>query len=403
MPPVSMSYVADDDRFAILQRVIRGRMPELDGLRGLAVIAVVIHNTVWSQGHTVIGVLPKLLNTFANAGWLGVQLFFVLSGFLITGILLDEKGAPQQLRNFYVRRVLRIFPLYYLALFAILIVLPYFNIWIGGEEALREAHPIWYWLFLSNWSIPVIGGPGVLSHYWSLAVEEQFYLLWPFAVMALNRRALAVLCIFLIIASPLARALMIFHDFEFARWRAYEFTFARWDALAMGALLALALRYREWWQQAAKSMKALLMGSAIYVVGATVILHGYASVDTGIVFLNQSVAAILFVSMLYFAVFPQARKTSWQRFLSNTQLRTVGKYSYAIYIFHNLVIAAIGPTWKKYSVGVEQISPTLNTYAQVLVVGVASFLLAYCSWRLLEQPCMSLRRFFVSRKAAVAA
>jgi peptidoglycan/LPS O-acetylase OafA/YrhL len=397
-----MSYVADDDRFAVIQRVIRGRMPELDGLRGLAVIAVVIHNTVWSEAHAVAGMLPKLLNVVVNAGWLGVQLFFVLSGFLITGILLDEKGAPQQLRNFYVRRVLRIFPLYYLTLFAILVLLPQFNIWLGGEESLRAAQPIWYWLFLSNWSIPVIGGPGVLSHYWSLAVEEQFYLLWPFAILALSRRAFAALCIFLIVVSPLARALMIFHDLEFARWRAYEFTFARWDALAMGALLALTMRYREWWRQAVRVMRPVLIGSAVYMLGTIVVLHGYAPVDAGIVFANQSVAALLFAAALYFAIFPAQQKTPWQRFLSNEKLRTVGKYSYAIYVFHYPVIAALHPLWAKYCGGIEQVSSTLDTYARVLAVSVVSFLLAYCSWRLIEQPCLSLRRFFISRKAAVA-
>lgn len=401
MATASISPTATADRFSILQRVIRGRMPELDGLRGLAVIAVVIHNSVWAESHPVIGLLPKLLNIIVNAGWLGVQLFFVLSGFLITGILLDEKGAPQYLRNFYLRRVLRIFPLYYLTLFFILVALPQFNIWVGGSEALRSAQPIWYWLFLSNWSIPVIGGPGVLSHYWSLAVEEQFYLLWPFAVLLLSRRALAGLCIFLIIVSPLTRALMIFHDLEFARWRAYEFTFARWDALAMGALLSLALRDRQWWQWLDDSVRPMLIVSLIYVVLTVVVSHGYPAVDAGIVFANQSIAAILFAAVLYFAVEPTWEVSSWSRLLRNSKLRAVGKYSYAIYVLHQPVIAAIDPIWKKYSVGIEHEMPTLNTYARVLAIGVVSFLLAYCSWYLIEEPFLRLRRFFVNRKAAV--
>lgn len=403
MALASMHNLAESDHFSQLQRVLRGRMPALDGLRGLAVMAVVIHNGVWAEQHLVEGVVPKLLNILVNAGWLGVQLFFVLSGFLITGILLDEKGAPQQLRNFYVRRALRIFPLYYLTLFVILVALPQLGIWLGGEPALQSAQPIWYWLFLSNWSIPIIGGPGVLSHYWSLAVEEQFYLLWPLLVMTMNRRSLAALCISLIIASPLIRAMMIFHDLEFARWRAYEFTFARWDALATGALLALALRYREWWEIAARHARSALMVCLIYVVVTVLTMHAYAPVDLGIAFANQTIAAVLFAAALYFAIMPMPKQSRWQQWLCVAKLRAVGKYSYAIYIFHYPVIAAFDPVWKKYTQGFESELPTLNTFARVLAIGVISFLLAYCSWYLIEQPCLRLRRFFTSSKVAAVA
>src|SRR5262249_40880734 len=147
-------------------------MPQLDGLRAVAVLAVVAHHT-----------LPGPLVDALNPGAAGVRLFFVLSGFLITGILLGcresmaQQGAGQALASFYARRFLRIFPLYYFALAVVLLA--------GVQEARDGA--AWHLAYLSNVYGVRQGWLGSLAHFWSLAVEEQFYLVWPALVLSLPR------------------------------------------------------------------------------------------------------------------------------------------------------------------------------------------------------------------------
>ena len=124
-----------------------------------------------------------------NVGWIGVQIFFVLSGFLITRNLLDSLGAPNYYRAFYVRRALRILPLYYGTLAVVFLLLPLVGLHpLGDDGGARDR--LWFWVFLSNWSVPLGAAACGLPHFWSLAVEEQFYLAWP----ALVRRVTAVAC-----------------------------------------------------------------------------------------------------------------------------------------------------------------------------------------------------------------
>lgn len=387
------------DIFANLQQIIRGRMPELDGLRGIAVLSVVWHNGIWGSHWETHGTLARLLNLSAGIGWVGVQLFFVLSGFLITGILLDEKNSPHHLRNFYVRRVLRIFPLYYATLIFFFIALPA----LGVNPVLdidRNAQQIWYWLFLSNWSIPIIGGPGALSHFWSLAVEEQFYLVWPFAILLLSQKGLAKLCLLLVATALIVRIGLIEYNLEYATWRAYEFTFARWDALAIGALLALAVRNRVWHAWVQVVVYRLVVAALLYILVFIAIEHNYAPVEHGIAAINQTVAALLFAGLIYLGITSFSPSSeSWRRFLNNSALRKVGKYSYAIYVIHYPLLVFFNLHINQYLEGFNTEYPLLFTPARVIAVAVISYFLAVCSWYVLEQPFMRLRRFFVDEKA----
>lgn len=394
---LSVAHAEADDVFTKLQRVIRGRMPELDGLRGIAILTVLWHNGVWAGHWSSTGTLTRLLNLSAGIGWVGVQLFFVLSGFLITGILLDEKGAPHQFRNFYVRRILRIFPLYYGTLFLLLVLLPALNV-RAAIDMKNGTQQIWYWLFLSNWSIPIIGGPGALSHFWSLAVEEQFYLLWPFAVVGLSHKGLAKLCLGLVISALIMRVAMINYDLNFATWRAYEFTFARWDALAIGALLALTVRLREWQAWLQRFALPVAATALIYIAGFIAIEHNYAPVEHGVAALNQTIAALLFAALLYLGIRPLTTwSKGWCRFLNNRALRNVGKYSYAMYVFHYPLLMFFNIYLSESTKAFEAAHPLIWTPLRVAMVGIVSYGLAVGSWYLLEQPCLRLKRYFVSR------
>jgi len=208
-----------------LGRLVRGHMPALDGLRGIAILLVLAHGfdviqTRGGPGHDVDLVL--------DVGWIGVQLFFVLSGFLITGILLDTRSSPHYFRKFWVRRALRIFPLYY----GVLLV-----------AALFGHGSIYLWTYTNNFATAFGHGDPTFPHFWSLAVEEQFYLLWPLVVWLVARRGVVALSVAL---SALAIASRIYARHRWGYEAAYEFTPCRMDALAIGAGTAALIRSDRW-------------------------------------------------------------------------------------------------------------------------------------------------------------
>src|SRR5919199_5329472 len=205
------------------------RYPELDGLRGIAILMVVAYH---------YDLAPFLS---------GVDLFFVLSGFLLGGILLDKQEAPNYFKAFYVRRFCRILPLYFVCVLVFLILLPLTLGWLFGdpfEMLLGYSLPLWtYFTFTHNFAMAQLGGWGTLwlGHTWSLAVEEQFYLFLPFFLRYFSREKLPYLLVGLILSAPLLRAFLYeFHphgDLAF-----YVLMPCRVDALLLGVLCAYVIR-----------------------------------------------------------------------------------------------------------------------------------------------------------------
>ena len=233
--------MAPDDTETEASR-LTGRIPVLDGWRGFAILVVILHNGgfIAYELDGPSGLVVVLTNTVLASGWVGVQLFFVLSGFLITGILVDTAGAPRFFRSFYLRRTLRIFPVYYAFLAVYFLVVPLLPGGAPPGEG-QLADQLWYWTYLSNW-LPLLEHPsGPLNHLWSLAVEEQFYLVWPLLVVVSGRRFPWVV-LFFVVAAPLSRLGM--HRAGLEPEYLYHFTNARADALAIGALVALAATQR---------------------------------------------------------------------------------------------------------------------------------------------------------------
>src|SRR4029077_5645891 len=177
---------------AVAPRMSAVHIPALDGIRGLAILLVIPHNTNLML-ETAFHGPAYLVKEFLLFGWAGVQLFFVLSGFLISGALLDTQNSPRYYRSFYARRVLRILPLYYGALVVTFLVLTPLRL-APAETLHSQQHQIWLWTFLSNWTDPqglvVVG----FAHFWSLAVEERFYLLWAMALARLRAAGVLQVC-----------------------------------------------------------------------------------------------------------------------------------------------------------------------------------------------------------------
>jgi peptidoglycan/LPS O-acetylase OafA/YrhL len=230
--PTAMSFASRPST----DKLIRPIMPELDSLRGIAILLVLFFHGFnypgleWSR----FSGLARMFITASLGGWTGVYLFFVLSGFLITGILLDSKPKPHYYRRFYIHRALRILPAFYLLL-VLLIVLPR----TGWLENRRVGWPFigLSFLYLANLT-PLFGVPAQYAALWSLAVEEHFYLLWPAVVRALSRGAAAWCALGIFLASPMIRVLV--HALGYNAGTAYTWLVA--DGLAIGALMGVLSR-----------------------------------------------------------------------------------------------------------------------------------------------------------------
>jgi peptidoglycan/LPS O-acetylase OafA/YrhL len=256
----------------------RKHFPELDGLRGLAIVLVLFCH--YSQILPVHGALGASLEVAAFQGWIGVNLFFVLSGFLITGILFDAKGQNHYFRNFYARRTLRIFPLYYGILaveLAILLIIRLHS--HAAWEHLHNPQKLWHsmpWLLtyttnigMAFWHVDTV----IQGHFWSLAVEEQFYLVWPLMVFLLPWRKLIHACVALITTALILR--FVFTAAGLGEFAAYSFTVCNFDALGLGGLIAILYRNRGTSQWLEKHAKAVLLIAGPLTAAAFILLIAF--------------------------------------------------------------------------------------------------------------------------------
>jgi len=370
------------------------RVAALDGVRGLAVLTVVIHNSAWIAGESRHFVL-KIFNAATATGWIGVQLFFVLSGFLITGILLDSKGKPTYFRSFYIRRILRIFPLYYVVVALTILVAPRLSWSPAWAAAVREGHPWAYWLYVQNW-VTSSHGIDALSHTWSLAVEEQFYLLWPVIVWCFTRRALSRLCVAALVGTPFIRLGLRLAGL--GPNPAYVFTIARWDALAAGALVAILVR-DDHGRRALDRWRGGVTGLAgIGLVVLTVAERGFHSFELWVQVIGQSLVAVLSATLIAYAVDEDAGAPArLQAWLSKGWLRSAGKYSYAMYLFHQPIQQFLTPIFGEAVRGPDTPWRLARLAAYLLLVLSLTFLAALCSWRIIEKPCLELKERIAPR------
>ena len=383
------------------QRPQAGFIPPLDGLRGIAIVLVMLHHfTHYEQTTGFDGPIASVL-AFC---WTGVDLFFVLSGFLITGILLDTRDSKGYFTTFYARRILRIFPLYYLVVFLSFIVLPKFpalySVLSGVPLAEQVPVPQWpYWLYLMNISIAAGGWVhGILDTGWSLAIEEQFYLVWPLVVWLCPRRLVALLCAVILVAEPIARIYARAIDYP-SLWL-FVLTWYRLDGLAIGALLAVAQR---------RGLFPLLDRWVSVVVIACVgglivcaILGGHPWWwNRRMQQYGYTIIAVLAGAMLVSAINRPAGSL-WPRMLSAGWLRAFGKYSYALYLIHVPMMRFVGE-YTFYPSDHETLG-TPRWITQVIFYAAATtpaFALAWLSWRFLEAPILRLKaRFPYSRASA---
>ena len=378
----------------------QGHVPALDGVRGVAIALVLLVHFVGDVAP--VGKLEKVLFQLATYGSFGVDLFFVLSGFLITGILFDSKSDPHYFKNFYMRRVLRIFPLYYGVLALLFLVLRWIPFFQGPEMDEMVSRQGWAWAYAINihiaregtWSLPYIG------HFWSLAVEEHFYFLWPLVVWLAPRKVLIRICAVVIVAALGLRMAMYFAGVN--ALAIYTLTPCRFDALCLGGLMAITVRGEGgdevWVRWLKRAGTWLLVPSALFIV-LTAAINARTTFGWEILRpLRESCWTFCFGGLLAFAV--TAPKGSLVgRVFSSPTLTFLGKYSYGLYVFHQ----AIAQTMIKrdWVTGWLQWIPShLLAVLLQAAAGIAlSVAIAFASYQLFEKRFLSLKTRFEAKRA----
>ena len=365
-------------------------VPALDGLRGIAILLVLLHHlTIYRPERGIDGWIA----TLPLAGWSGVDLFFVLSGFLITGILIDSRGSGRYFSSFYARRTLRIFPLYYLVVFVALVLVPLsptlHRVLVGPYP---DPPHLPYWLYYTNFSIAERGlVHGWLDIAWSLAIEEQFYIVWAVVVFLCRPRLLGAICALIVIASPVAR--IVAWDHAMDPTAIYVLTWFRLDGLATGALIAWLLR-RGWvgLLERLAPWAALAGAAAIaYVIwqnGDAWWWHRRMQIA------GFSLTALTGGAMLIAAI-GGGEHRPWSRALSVGWLRAFGKYSYSLYLFHLPVMRAIREwVFDPADYAALAASPWVGQALFYIVATAPAFALSWVSWRVLEAPILRLKEKF---------
>jgi len=374
-----------------------GHFPVLDGVRGLAILLVLLHN--FNLGGPIDTALTKVVDVGLEIGWVGVQLFFVLSGFLITGILVDTKAAPNYYSSFYGRRVLRIFPLYYLVLIMYFVVVPRV-VDVPASVRPGQQHQVWLWTYLSNWNVPLGRDLPGFSHFWSLAVEEQFYLVWPLVVQALNAQALLRLCLGLTGAALVLRTGLGLAGAD--PGFNYQFTLCRMDGLAIGAVVALALRDPDLLRTLRPHLRRAGWALALVMLALVVATRGLPSLGFWTQTVGYTALALLCALLIGQAALATAagRRMPIVTLLTARPLRTLGKYSYGIYVFqrplHVWAVSALGP-WLVPEAGLHRL-PLLAAY--LLAATAVTFAAALLSYHLVEEPFLRLKRLFTPQAPA---
>jgi peptidoglycan/LPS O-acetylase OafA/YrhL len=311
--------------------LLRPKMSELDTLRGIAVLLVMFfHGFGFRYGLQGLSGVPRLLVAVTLPGWVGVQLFFVLSGFLITGILLDTKERKDYYRRFYSRRALRILPLYY-AVLALLMLL--------SRTGLIARHVSWPFLglcclYLANLT-ELFGIPMQYGVLWSLAVEEHFYLVWPAVVRRLSRQKVVFCSIAICVISPVARAITFLLGYS----QGVGYTWLVADSLAAGALLAGLARgpIRDRRSMLRMSLFFFALAGGLAIVGLPFGIFLSRSI-VGLALRDTMLGAFFFAVIAAVLVAGTGTRKRWVQI---PVLQFLGAVSYGLYLFHMLAFEII--------------------------------------------------------------
>jgi peptidoglycan/LPS O-acetylase OafA/YrhL len=371
-----------DDRADQTKMKTANHINELDGVRGIAILMVLVFHAFMFSLNPMTGWISKL----ASYGFAGVDLFFVLSGFLITGILLKAKGRPGYFRNFYAKRALRIWPLYYLLLLLSFGLVPFLILRIHVDAsivglALPQSHSALVYVFLLQniWYGGKLGPP-TLAMTWSLAIEEQFYLVWPWLVLWCSRRKLVGILVAIAVLSPLIRFWASLHGFSTDAIRVE--TWFRLDGLSLGALVAVystsgffSLHRAKW-----IAVAALATG----VPASLWLLGGHSQALWPLLYCMLALAS---AGTVMFAIWSCRANSIFGAPFRVSGLRYIGQVSYCMYLVHEPISFVLRNKLVRRHIGTSS-----GASIAVMILGFALSLgIATVSWYLFESQMLKLR------------
>ena len=369
---------------AVIRRESANRIPELDGLRGIAVGIVLIWHFVGAMLDTSLGAWTKVVYHTTILGRTGVDLFFVLSGFLITGIILDRKqSAGHFLKHFYIRRVLRIVPSY-----ALLVIVFWLVVLSGVSNSVFNAETPWWRHITFTQNLWMAEherwGPGAISVTWSVAIEEQFYMVFPVLALLTPRRLLPGLLVCTAVFSCFFRA-MAFVEFS-SVYTMYVHTISRLDGLAMGGLIAYLWRSPAFDLWLAKHSRAFRLWSITMCAGAPLLAIGIAgNLARTMATWGHSYLTIFFGTGLIFILRSLGSpNVAWLR---NRSLGRLGHISYTVYLFHPLLLSVVFLLASRP----ERLSSSGDLLLAVVAL-LLTLLWSSISLRWLEKPLISFGR-----------
>jgi peptidoglycan/LPS O-acetylase OafA/YrhL len=356
-------------------------MPELDTIRGLAILGVLFyHGLYWARDLSHYLPWQRRFLALISVGQFGVNLFFVLSGFLITGILLESRNRPDYFQRFYFRRALRILPAYYLTL--LLLVL--FGLTSRGFLLMSLAYS-------SNLS-SMFGIQLSYAVLWSLAVEEHFYLIWPMAVRRIPSNNLFWVLSAIVVLCPVSRFLYHQHAVQTDTVGA-GFGYYTWnnlDGLALGAIVAIIVRRKDWGRKEMLRLSTLFTAFAILIALAGYpfgILSRRTAFGDALQYVPWNFA---FAGLLGF--FLLIGSGPWKRITAPLYLIFFGQISYGLYLYHLMIF--VGFEWATKRIDIlSRLNLTLwgQAWARMLIAGAAAVVVAYLSRRFFEEPFLRLK------------
>ena len=360
------------------------RIPALDGLRGIAILLVLMRHGIF--GLESSSPMVNRLVTLGQLTWSGVDLFFVLSGFLIGGILLDAVNSPHYYQTFYARRAYRILPLYFaFTFFFLLRHLPVrFMPGVLGETSHLTIPWASYLTFTQNFFMARLGwfGPTAMVVTWSLAVEEQFYLVIPFVIRKVRGRSLVVAMGFVFVAAACLRILLR-HTLTHGNFACYVLMPCRADALCLGVLSAYLVRRPAFWNQLLKRRRLLWSAIGILFAGiAFMTVRHYDNLSLPMTTWGYPWLALFYTCCLLSVV--SSTKGLWHSLLCHPLLMRLGTLAYCTYLIHFPLIQAA----RRVSQVLLPSHPEMAFLAGGIGAIAVTLALASLSWRYFEQPML---------------